>query len=179
MAGGHRHDRRGRCALLFLVALASCTSGSTSPSTAATVTPPFGIVIAVIDGDTVDVAIGDRWERVRLLGIDTPETVHPNKPIECFGPEASARLGELLPPGTEVELAGDVEPRDRYGRLLAYVLRRHDDLFVNLALVAEGFAGILPLPPNTAFAADLEAAEVAARTARLGRWGGCVDEVGR
>jgi len=182
MAGsvGHaRTWRRGTAPLL--VVLASCTSTTPPPTDSMPARAPAErtVVVAVIDGDTVDVRIAGRAERVRLIGVDTPETVHPNKPVECYGPEASARLSELLPPGTEIDLAGDVEERDRYGRLLAYVLRRTDDLFVNLALVAEGYAGILPLPPNTAFAADLEAAEAAARAARLGRWGSCAAGAGR
>ena len=76
----------------------------------------------VVDGDTIAVAFGAHTENVRLIGIDTPETKHPTKPVECFGPEASAHTAELLPPGTPVDLERDVEARDVYDRLLAYVV---------------------------------------------------------
>ena len=84
----------------------------------------------------------------RLLGIDTPETVHPERPVECFGPEASARTAALVPPGTAVRLERDVEARDRYDRVLVYVFRAADGLFVNRALVEEGYARTLWIPPE-------------------------------
>lgn len=175
MSGTPGHRRAVRCcSVVLLVGTAACAPfAPRSPS--ATDPPASGVVtvVDVIDGDTVEIAVGGRTEHVRLIGIDTPETVHPTKPVECFGPESSARLAELLPVGTEVDLARDVEERDRYGRLLAYLLRHHDALFVNLTLVAEGYAAVLPLPPNTVFADDFAAAEAAARSAGLGRWGRC------
>ena len=78
-------------------------------------------VVDVVDGDTIDVARGDTTDTVRLLGIDTPETHHPTKPVECFGPEAAAYTDSHLR-GRAVQLEGDVEARDRYGRRLAYVI---------------------------------------------------------
>ena len=66
----------------------------------------------------IDVTIGGHRERVRLIGINTPETVDPRRPVECFGHEASEHTKTLLPAGTEVDLVRDVEPRDAYGRLL-------------------------------------------------------------
>src|SRR5947209_3542513 len=81
---------------------------------------------------------GGRRQRVRLLGIDTPESVRPNTPVQCFALEASARTKALLPKGTAVSVMGDVERRDRYGRLLAYVFRHGDGLFINLELAREG-----------------------------------------
>ena len=77
-----------------------------------------------------------RDERVRLIGIDTPETVDPRKPVQCFGKEASDHTKALLPAGTAVRLERDAEARDRYDRLLAYVYRASDGLFVNLELGA-------------------------------------------
>lgn len=132
-------------------------------------------VVAVVDGDTVEVAVNGRTERVRLLGIDTPETVDPDRPVGCFGPEASARTTALLPEGTEVRLERDVEGRDHFGRLLAYVFRADDDAFVNEALVAEGFAEVLVIEPNGAYAAQLREAESAARATGAGLWGSCPD----
>ena len=84
------------------------------------------MVETVIDGDTLDVAIRGRHERVRMLGIDTPE-VHPGPP-ECYGPEAAAFTASLLPPGSEIRLERDIVGRDHYGRLLAHVYRRDDGL---------------------------------------------------
>jgi micrococcal nuclease len=130
-------------------------------------------VVRVIDGDTVVVALSGAAETVRLIGIDTPESVARDRPDECFGAEASRRLGDLLPPGTEVRLTRDVEPRDVYDRLLAYVHRRSDGLFANLAQVADGYAEARHYPPNTAHRAELERAERDARGAGLGLWSAC------
>jgi micrococcal nuclease len=115
-------------------------------------------VLAVIDGDTIVVDIGGAHETLRLLGIDTPETVAPDRPVECFGPEASRRTRAVLPEGTAVRLERDVEARDRYDRLLAYVHREADDLFVNEHLVARGFASVLSIAPNRAYASRLATA---------------------
>jgi micrococcal nuclease len=120
----------------------------------------------VVDGDTVRVTIGGAEERVRLIGIDTPETHGQGGLRECFGAEATERTHALLPAGTEVRLVRDVEARDRYGRLLAYVYRAHDGLFVNLRLAEEGFAAPLSIPPNVAHSAE-------ARDADRGLWGMC------
>lgn len=140
--------------------------------------PPPGTatVVHVIDGDTVDLLIGRQAETARLLGIDTPETVKPGAPVDCFGPEASARTKHLLPPGTVVRLTRDVEVRDRFDRLLVYVVRAEDDLFVNRDLVAGGYARTLPIAPNDAHRADLAAAEAEARSGRRGLWDRCAPE---
>lgn len=130
-------------------------------------------VVRVVDGDTVVVDVGGTEESVRLIGIDTPESVARDRPNECFGAEASARLESLLPVGTAVRLTRDVEPRDMYDRLLAYVQRRSDGLFVNAAQVADGYAEAKDYPPNTAYRDDFEAAERAARSAELGLWSAC------
>ena len=126
-----------------------------------------------VDGDTVVVSIGGRDEDVRLIGIDTPESVARDRPVECFGPEAKARLAELLPSGTDVRLERDVEARDRYDRLLAYVIRDDDALFVNLALVEEGFAEAHAYRPNVARQGELDAAEAQARADGRGLWPAC------
>ena len=126
----------------------------------------------VVDGDTVEVSLSTGRERVRLLGIDTPETVHPTKPVECFGPEASARLAELAPVGSELRIERDTELRDRYGRLLAY-LWAPDGTFINESLVADGYARTLPIDPNRAHRGALAAAESSARRAGAGLWSAC------
>ena len=133
----------------------------------------LGTVVQVIDGDTVVVDLAGQRETVRLLGIDTPETVHLEKAVECFGVEASARLSPLLVPGSGVLVQLDVGSRDRYGRLLAYLERLSDGLQVNMALVERGYAATLHIDPNDALRQELAAAESRARAAGLGLWAEC------
>lgn len=143
------------------------------PSGAALASSPNGVVVRVIDGDTVEVDLGGRREHVRLIGIDTPETVDPDRPAGCYGHEASALTASLLPPGTPGLVSRDAEARDRYGRLLVYLERAGDGLSVNLELVARGAAVPLRIEPNTAYAADIEALAAQARASRAGLWGAC------
>jgi micrococcal nuclease len=153
---------------------AALTLAAWPPGPARPAGPPgTGKVVRVVDGDTVVVDAAGTTGPVRLIGIDTPETVAPNRPVECYGPEASARLKSLLPAGTSVRLWRDVEPRDRYGRLLAYVQRSSDGLFVNAEQVRAGAAIAKAYPPNTTFLADLEAVQSQARAAHRGLWATC------
>lgn len=130
-------------------------------------------VVRVVDGDTIVARLASGEERIRLIGIDTPESVDPRRPVECFGKEAARRLGDLLPAGTAIRLERDVEARDRFGRLLAYVHRRDDGLFVNLALAEDGYAQLLTIPPNLAYADRFAAAVASARAAGRGLWSAC------
>ena len=132
-------------------------------------------MVGVVDGDTIDVSIAGRDERVRLIGIDTPETKKPNTPIECFGPEASTFITALLPAGTEVRIERDIVGRDDYGRLLGYVHRTSDGLFVNLEIVEQGFAQPLTIEPNSTFAAAFAVAAGVAERAERGMWAACHD----
>ena len=125
-------------------------------------------VTRVVDGDTL--AVGE--ERVRLIGVDTPEAVRPGAPVECFGRAASA-FTERLVEGRRVRLELDVERRDRYGRLLAYVHRADDGRFVNAALVREGYATPSAVPPNVRHAKRFAALARRARRAGRGLWGAC------
>jgi micrococcal nuclease len=134
---------------------------------------PNATVVHVVDGDTVVARVDGHDEHVRLIGIDTPETVDPDRPVMCFGPEASAETHRLLPDGTKVRLVRDVEARDAYGRLLAYVYDATDGTFVNLALAQGGFADVLAIPPNTAHGDELRAAVADAKQSRRGLWGSC------
>jgi micrococcal nuclease len=127
-------------------------------------------VVRIVDGDTLVVTGG---VRVRLIGIDTPESVDPRRPVECFGKEAAAALGRLVPAGTPVRLSYDVERTDRFGRTLAYVHRRPDGLFVNAALVEQGFAQPATYPPNVAHAREFVAMAGQARQANAGLWRAC------
>lgn len=130
-------------------------------------------VVSIIDGDTVVLDVGDGRETTRLLGIDTPETNHPSKPVECYGAEATARLAQLLPVGSEVRIERDVEGRDHYDRLLLYLFEPAGDRLVNLTMVEEGYAVALHVAPNGAYRRSIAQAEQAARRAGLGLWGAC------
>jgi micrococcal nuclease len=172
--------RRALCLLVLLVvacALASCSrsSAGTNKTAAGTTANTNGgaTVERVVDGDTIIVHISGRRERVRFIGIDTPESVKPNTPVQCFALEASARTKALLPAATPVRLVGDVEPRDKYKRLLAYLYRSKDNLFVNLSLVRDGYAQPYTFPPNVAHTNEFVAAAADARQAGRGLWSAC------
>ena len=154
----------------------SAVDRRTSPSdeiNGSTVVAANATIERVVDGDTVVVDIGGISEHLRLVGIDTPETVKPDAPVECFGPEASAFTTSLLPEGTAVRVVRDVEARDAYDRLLGYVYRASDGLFVNLEIVRRGYATLLTFPPNVAHVDDFRVAADAARRDGLGLWAGC------
>ena len=122
------------------------------------------------DGDTIEVELDCRREDVRLIGVDTPETVAPGEPVQCFGPPASAFTHEALD-GRRARLLFGVERRDPYDRLLAYVHR--GDLFVNAELLRRGLARTLTIPPNDRFAGRFERIELSAARAGRGLWGAC------
>jgi micrococcal nuclease len=152
---------------LAALALAACTDTRGAGAAGA------AVVEAVVDGDTVDVVVAGRHERVRLLGIDTPEVAHDGAPPECFGPEASELTRSLLPVGSEVRLERDVVGRDDFGRLLAYVYRSDDGLLVNEELVARGYAEVLRIEPNGLLHERFVRAARAAERAGLGLWTAC------
>jgi len=131
-----------------------------------------GRVVRVVDGDTIRVAIGGRVERVRYIGIDTPESVKPSTPVQCYAHRAAAENARLVA-RERVRLVLDVEERDRFGRLLAYVYRARDGLFANAALVRGGFARTLTIPPNVRFAKRFAALAAQARRAGRGLWSAC------
>ncbi len=106
-------------------------------------------------------------ETVRYIGIDTPETVHPSQPVEYMGKEASIYNARLLQSGP-LRLVTDVDERDKYGRLLAYVWA--GDIFVNRRMVLDGFAQVSTYPPNVRYETDFLDAQVKARTAEVGLW---------
>ena len=133
----------------------------------------LGTVTTVHDGDTLSVRVDGREETIRLIGVDTPETVHPTKPVQCWGPEASSHTKSSFPPGTRVYLARDMEARDRYGRFLAYVYRASDNLFLNMDLVEQGWGRAYPYEPNTSLSTDFARAEYAASTNQRGLWAHC------
>jgi micrococcal nuclease len=134
--------------------------------------PGAGRVVRVVDGDTIQVEVDGRREKVRYIGVDTPESVKPGTPVQCFAKRASAFNKHLLA-GERVRLVPDAEARDRYGRLLAYVYRAEDGLFVNAALVRHGYARTLTIRPNVAHAGEFRRLASAARRAGRGLWSAC------
>lgn len=160
--------------LLLVLAVATTLNGCTTAPNG----PGDGLatVTHIVDGDTIDVEIGNREERIRLIGIDTPETKKPNTPIQCYGPEASAFTTSLLPLGSTVRIERDVVGRDDYGRLLGYVHLIGDDgsdTFVNMVIVEQGYARPLTIEPNSTYAAAFASAARAAESDDLGLWGAC------
>mgnify|MGYP000029325109 CR=1 FL=1 len=141
-----------------------------SPS--ATITPAHSgtvaTVVSVVDGDTIKIEGG---EIVRYIGMNTPETVAPGRPVECYGKEASAKNKELMQ-GKVVELERDISNRDKFGRLLRYVWL--DGELINEKLVREGFAQVSTYPPDVKYEARLLEAQRQARSEEKGLWGGCV-----
>jgi micrococcal nuclease len=130
------------------------------------------LITKVVDGDTVEIEGGFK---VRLLGVDTPETVDPRRPVGCFGKEASNRVKALLS-NKRVTLEKDVSETDKYGRLLRYIYLPLDNgqtLFVNDYLIREGYAKVLTIPPNVGFAEQFLEAQRQARENNRGLWGSC------
>jgi micrococcal nuclease len=174
--------RRGalRAPLLIAVALLAvvfsrCGSDSDSAEPRG---PVHAQVTDVIDGDTIEVRLPDGGEEdVRYIGIDTPETVKPDTPVQCGGPKAHA-VNERLVGGRTVTLRFDEEDRDAYDRLLAYVYvpgagSGGRPLFVNAELVRQGLARTLTIEPNDSFAALFGRLAASAGAAGRGLWGRC------
>ncbi len=181
-------------AVLALFALAACddetlppdTSGATptmtAPTAAATTASPTpttrltfpdgttpATVVRVVDGDTIEVEIEGETHKVRYIGIDTPETVDPRRPVGCFGEEASA-ANKALVEGLTIGLEKDVSDTDRYGRLLRYVWL-NDSEMVNAILVREGYAQSSAYPPDVRHQELFDGLETEARSTGRGLWG--------
>jgi micrococcal nuclease len=130
-------------------------------------------VVRVVDGDTIKIDVGGRQDTVRYIGMDTPESVKPNTPVQCYAEAASHENARLLPEGLQLRLVVGQEARDRYDRLLAYVYRRSDGLFVNAALLRGGYAHTLTIAPNDRLAPQFDVLEDQARAAGRGLWRAC------
>jgi micrococcal nuclease len=176
-----RRDVVGSVVLLVLVALVVLRPWEEDPEAGpASVTAE---VVRVVDGDTVEARIDGEVEDVRLIGVDTPETVKPGTPVQCYGERASHFTKRRLT-GRRVRLVFGVERRDVYGRLLAYVylaqrtlnvpqhVESHLRLF-NAILLRRGLARTLTIPPNDRFAGRFEQIELAAARIGRGLWGEC------
>lgn len=160
-AGLGSGPQRGRGLALVLGAvlagslLAGCDDGSGT-----------GTVVRVVDGDTLVAVIAGEETTVRLLNIDTPETKHPDLPVQCLGPEATEFLAERLPAGTEIELEYDEERLDRYDRTLAGVYESGS--LVNAEIAAEGLGVPVYFEPNDRFLPEVEEAAATAQSEGLG-----------
>jgi micrococcal nuclease len=155
----------------WIAALLLATACTVSVDVSGTSEPTAGegaTVVRVIDGDTVVLRIGGAEERVRFIGMDTPERSDP------LGPKATAFLRDLLPVGTAVTYRTDAGQRDRYGRLLAYVWRASDpqapEAMLNARLLSAGWARTLTIPPNVTYADLFASLQRTARTAKRGMW---------
>ena len=161
-------------ALLALAAMTGCGSDDDDEGLGHAVSAR---VVRVIDGDTIEVTIDGTEEDVRYIGVDTPETVKPGSPVECYGPQASAANHRLVE-GRTVRLVFDAERRDVYDRLLAYVYTETRGQpgkghFVNAALVRQGYARTLEIAPNTEHAPQLRRLQAQAGRAGRGLWDAC------
>ncbi|MEH7011500.1 thermonuclease family protein [Neobacillus niacini] len=126
-------------------------------------------IVRVVDGDTLNIKVNGREETVRLLLVDTPETVHPDKPVQPFGPEASAFAKETLTPGKQVEIEIDVSERDKYGRLLCYLYA--DGKMFNELLLEKGLARVAYVyAPNTRYVDQFYNLQKQAQTNEIGIW---------
>ena len=158
---------KGKRYFLALACLVLClAAGCGLPAAEEGQTGAWHVVERVVDGDTF---VLDNGERVRLIGVNTPESVKPGEEPEVYGKEASQYTKRMLE-GQRVRLEFDVSERDRYGRLLAYVYLE-DGTFFNELLLTEGYAQVMTVPPNVKYAERFLAAERAAREAGRGLWG--------
>jgi len=167
-----RYGRGTRISPAALVATLVVTSGSLA-AVAGTGRERTATLARVVDGDTLQLTDDTR---VRLIGIDTPETVHPDFGDECYGAEATRLAERLLRPGDELRLVLDVDTFDQYGRLLAYVYRAVDGLFVNARLVKRGFAYVETVPPNVSHAEQFRRLARQAREHDRGLWSACPND---
>jgi micrococcal nuclease len=134
-------------------------------SSPAPVSEDWQVVKRVVDGDTIELESG---EKVRYIGINAPESVKPNSPVECFGHEASAYDKQLVG-GKRVRLEKDVSDRDKYGRLLRFVYLE-DGTLVNDTLVRDGYAYASTFPPDVSRVNEFKQAQQEARNAERGLW---------
>jgi len=155
--------RRLVAPLLGLLLAGSASLAADAPKALA------GRVVGIVDGDTIKARIGDRTETVRYIGMNTPELHHPTKGVEPLAREATEANRKLVE-GQTVRLELDVQERDRYGRLLAYVY--FGDMMVNAELVAQGYAQVMTIPPNVRHQELFLKLQREARLLQLGLWRG-------
>lgn len=187
---GAHGGRWGSALLLVAAAVVLLRPWEIGPGDRDDAQPPAvtrGTVVRAVDGDTLEVRLdgGDGTEDVRLIGVDTPETVKPDAPVQCFGPQASA-FQHRVAEGRRVRLVIGAEPRDVYGRLLAYAYLlpatpvsdnpkrpAQRERFLNAELLRRGLARTLAIAPNIRFAERFESLQRAAARVGRGLWGRC------
>lgn len=168
MTAGARKSRLGSVALLLIGALLILRPWERPPDPGPAAARAY--VLRAVDGDTIEARIDGRLEDVRYIGVDTPETVKPGTPVQCFGHRASD-FNRHLVDGRRLRLVFGAERRDVYGRLLAYAYIGHR--LVNAELVRRGLARTLEIAPNTQHSALFRRLELAAARAGRGLWSGC------
>ena len=166
--------------LVVLILLVGCSrpaGGDSSVSSLADAVrvPTPGVseeaqVRRVVDGDTIDVSVGAGTRRIRYIGMNTPESVDPNRPVQCFGKEAAER-NRLLVEGKRVRLERDISETDRFGRTLRYVWV--GDVQINARLVQEGYAQVAMFPPDVRYQDLFVRLQREAQEAKRGLWGAC------
>ena len=176
--------------IIFLLVLTLFAVGSVAANRASAVTtlvqtstttqtskPTLYKVVKVIDGHTVDVIVNGKKERIRMIGVNTPETVDPRKPVECFGKEASNQVKSLLV-GEKVSLEKDdtQSDRDKYGRLLRYVALA-DGTNVSLSLIKEGYAYEYTYDLPYKYQSDFKNAQKLAMDQKKGLWGSMCQKI--
>jgi micrococcal nuclease len=159
-------EAQARLLLTAVLLLASGLSALALAQTEASRTLT-GQVVRVVDGDTIHVRIGDRIEKVRYIGVNAPELHHPKRGEQLGGREA-AEVNRRLVDGQGVRLEVDVQERDRYGRLLAYVYA--GDMMVNAEMVAQGYAQVMTIPANVKHQDLFLKLQREARLLQLGLW---------
>lgn len=169
-------------ALLSLTLTAACTACSSAPASSAENEGISAIrkaypdleghkqqtfkVKRVVDGDTFET---ETKEKIRLIGVDTPETVKPGSPVETYGKEASDYTKKRLT-GKTITAFTDTEDKDKYGRLLRYVFVDGETRMFNEELIAEGYANVMTVPPNVMYAKSFVKLEREARSQKKGLW---------
>lgn len=158
----------GSILILLTIALFNFLEKSNLPTNSKNVSSTSYVVTRVVDGDTIEIETG---QKVRYIGVNTPESVDPRKSVECFGKEASEKNKEFVL-NKKVRLEKDVSEADRYGRLLRYVYLE-DGTFVNLELIKQGYASAMTVPPDVARQSEFLNAQQQARESKIGLWSAC------
>jgi len=166
----HRHAHRAplRSRLAALAVICSACASPSQPLDGST-----AVILEVIDGDTVVASLSGITERIRLLGIDTPEVARDGAPAECGADLATDALSVILPIGSRVSLRREIVGRDHYGRILAHVIPAGSDRPSAPTMAERGFARAMPVEPNTALSDTIERAVSSAKSARRGIWALC------
>jgi micrococcal nuclease len=158
--------------IVFVILLIGYYFGSSTQSV--NISSDGYLVDKVIDGDTIEVVKDNKKMTIRYIGVNTPETVKPNSPVECFGKEAS-NFNKSLVENKEVFLESDVGDTDKYGRFLRYVYIKDGEnkIMINKILLSEGYANIMTIQPNVKYQEEFKSIEKKAMSEQKGLWDQC------